>query len=59
MSENLLKRIRKRQTTNFKQKNYELLKQLTTYKAYATDCGKIDPEGFSLVIINNKLVYRK
>lgn len=44
MSENLLKRIRKRQTTNFKQKNYELLKQLTTYKAYATDCGKIDPE---------------
>ena len=59
MSENLLKRIRKRQTTNFKQKNYELLKQLTTYKAYSTDCGKIDPEGLSLVIINNKLVYRK
>ena len=47
MSENLLKRIRKRQTTNFKQKNYELLKQLTTYKAYSTDCGKIDPEGFN------------
>ena len=58
MSENLLKRIRKRQTTNFKQKNYELLKQLTTYKAYSTDCGKIDPEGF-LMIIDNKLCNKK
>ena len=45
MSENLLKRIRRRQTCDFREKNYELLRELTTYKAYQSDCGKIDPEG--------------